>query len=75
MADKEQLKSINHESDMVRFLFYKRDTGIDISTLESAHFRNWFISTALQQDNTKMVNMCQRDSSNRLTTFTIQRHN
>uniref|UniRef100_A0AAZ3RAL4 Interleukin-1 n=1 Tax=Oncorhynchus tshawytscha TaxID=74940 RepID=A0AAZ3RAL4_ONCTS len=59
VADKEQLKSINHESDMVRFLFYKQDTGVDISTLESAHYRNWFISTALQQDNTKMVNMCQ----------------
>ncbi|XP_038868835.1 interleukin-1 beta-like [Salvelinus namaycush] len=75
VADKEQLKSINHESDMVRFLFYKRDTGVDVSTLESAHSRNWFISTALQQDNTKMVNMCQRATPNRFTTFTIQRHN
>uniref|UniRef100_A0AAZ3S516 Interleukin-1 n=1 Tax=Oncorhynchus tshawytscha TaxID=74940 RepID=A0AAZ3S516_ONCTS len=69
------LKSINHESDMVRFLFYKQDTGVDISTLESAHYRNWFISTALQQDNTKMVNMCQSATPNRFTTFTVQRHN
>uniref|UniRef100_A0A4W5KVC2 Interleukin-1 n=1 Tax=Hucho hucho TaxID=62062 RepID=A0A4W5KVC2_9TELE len=75
VADKEQLKSINHESDMVRFLFYKRDTGVDVSTLESAHSRNWFISTALQQDNTKLVNMCQKATPNRFTTFTIQRHN
>uniref|UniRef100_A0AAZ3NQZ4 Interleukin-1 n=1 Tax=Oncorhynchus tshawytscha TaxID=74940 RepID=A0AAZ3NQZ4_ONCTS len=75
VADKEQLKSINHESDMVRFLFYKQDTGVDISTLESAHYRNWFISTALQQDNTKMVNMCQSATPNRFTTFTVQRHN
>ncbi|XP_064792763.1 interleukin-1 beta-like [Oncorhynchus masou masou] len=75
VADKEQLKSINHESDMVRFLFYKQDTGVNISTLESAHYRNWFISTALQQDNTKMVNMCQRETSNRNTTIIIQRHN
>uniref|UniRef100_A0AAZ3QL27 Interleukin-1 n=1 Tax=Oncorhynchus tshawytscha TaxID=74940 RepID=A0AAZ3QL27_ONCTS len=72
VADKEQLKSINHESDMVRFLFYKQDTGVDISTLESAHYRNWFISTALQQDNTKMVNMCQSATPNRFTTFTVQ---
>ncbi|XP_029499891.1 interleukin-1 beta-like [Oncorhynchus nerka] len=75
VADKEQLKSINRESDMVRFLFYKQDTGVDISTLESAHYRNWFISTALQQDNTKMVNMCQLATPNRFTTFTVQRHN
>ncbi|XP_041760124.1 interleukin-1 beta-like [Coregonus clupeaformis] len=75
VVDKEQLKSINRQSDMVRFLFYRRDTGVDGSTLESAQFRNWFISTALQQDNTKPVEMCQRATPNRFTTFTIQRHN
>ncbi|CAB1322360.1 unnamed protein product [Coregonus sp. 'balchen'] len=74
VVDKEQLKSINRQSDMVRFLFYRRETGVDASTLESAQFRNWFISTALQQDNTKPVEMCQRATPNRFTTFTIQRH-
>ncbi|XP_024274044.1 interleukin-1 beta [Oncorhynchus tshawytscha] len=75
VADKEQLKSISQQSDMVRFLFYRRNTGVDISTLESARFRNWFISTDMQQDYTKPVDMCQKAAPNRLTTFTIQRHN
>ncbi|KAK6313530.1 hypothetical protein J4Q44_G00168770 [Coregonus suidteri] len=75
VVDKEQLKSISQQSDMVRFLFYRRTTGVDISTLESARFRNWFISTAMQQDNTKTVDMCQKAAPSRLTTFTIQRHN
>ncbi|KAM9743528.1 interleukin-1 beta-like isoform 1-T2 [Menidia menidia] len=72
VEDKQSLLSIREESDMVRFLFYKRDTGLNISTLMSARCPNWFISTATS-DNLP-VEMCQETAS-RYRTFKIQRQN
>ncbi|KAM4615808.1 interleukin-1 beta-like [Polymixia lowei] len=68
--NKEQLRSISRDSEMMRFLFYKRDTGIDNSSLMSALFPDWYISTA--QENNLPVEMCQQSAS-RYQTFTIQR--
>ncbi|XP_072243457.1 interleukin-1 beta-like [Leuresthes tenuis] len=70
VTDKESLLSISAESDLVRFLFYKHDTGLNVSTLMSALFPNWYISTATQDN--KPVEMCQETAS-RHRTFRIQR--
>ncbi|XP_030000503.1 interleukin-1 beta-like [Sphaeramia orbicularis] len=67
---KDNLANISTESDMVRFIFYKQDTGLNISTLRSARYPEWYISTA-QQDN-KPVQMCQETSS-RHRIFNLQR--
>lgn len=72
VEDKSILTTISEESDMVRFLFYKRDSGVSISTLRSARFPEWYISTA-EQDN-KPVEMCQQ-TAQRYQTFSIQRKN
>ncbi|XP_071339896.1 interleukin-1 beta-like isoform X2 [Trachinotus anak] len=70
VEDKSSLQRISSDSDLVRFLFYKRDTGLNISTLMSARFPDWYISTA-EQDN-KPVEMCM-ESANRYRTINIQR--
>ncbi|XP_008286888.1 interleukin-1 beta-like isoform X2 [Stegastes partitus] len=70
VTDKDSLLRISSESEMVRFLFYKRDSGLNISTLMSARFPDWYISTA-QQDN-KPVEMCQ-EIAPRYRAFNIQR--
>ncbi|XP_010867214.2 interleukin-1 beta isoform X2 [Esox lucius] len=70
VANKEQLNSISSQSEMVRFLFYRRDTGTDISTLESARFKDWFIST--DKEDNAVVNMCNGPPSNRIITFNLQ---
>ncbi|KAK5870753.1 hypothetical protein PBY51_003674 [Eleginops maclovinus] len=62
------LRSISSDSDMVRFLFYKQDTGVNISTLMSVAHPDWYISTAEQ--NNKPVEMCQ-ESARRYRTFNI----
>ncbi|XP_029295446.1 interleukin-1 beta [Cottoperca gobio] len=62
------LLSINLDSNMVRFLFYKQDTGVNISTLMSVAFPDWYISTAEQTN--KPVEMCQQSAS-RYQTFNI----
>ncbi|XP_056131520.1 interleukin-1 beta-like [Lampris incognitus] len=69
---KEWLRSISKGTDMVRFLFYKRDSGLDISTFMSAHFPGWYISTAQEDD--RRVDMCQQ-TAERYRNFTIQRQN
>lgn len=69
-VDKENLSSISSDSDMVRFLFYKQDTGLNLSTLVSVAFPDWYISTA--EDNNKPVEMCL-EASQRHRTFNIQR--
>ena len=68
-TEQEQLRTINQNSDMVRFLFFKRDTG-HASTLMSAKCRDWYISTA-EQDSMP-VDMCL-ESSGRYQTFTVER--
>lgn len=70
VEDKRSLLKISSESDMVRFLFYKRDTGVNISTLMSARFPDWYISTAESDD--RPVDMCQQ-TAQRYQTFSIQR--
>lgn len=69
MEDKEELKSISSDSDMVRFLFYKLDTGVNVCTLVSVPYSNYYISTAVE--NNKPVEMCL-ESAERFTSFTIQ---
>uniref|UniRef100_A0A3Q3ITD2 Interleukin-1 n=1 Tax=Monopterus albus TaxID=43700 RepID=A0A3Q3ITD2_MONAL len=70
VEDKDSLSRINSETDMVRFLFYQRDTGVNISTLMSARFPDWYISTA-EQDNMP-VEICQ-GTAQRYQSFNIQR--
>nr|XP_020441436.1 interleukin-1 beta-like [Monopterus albus]AJG42675.1 interleukin-1 beta [Monopterus albus]AJG42679.1 interleukin-1 beta [Monopterus albus] len=72
VEDKDSLSRINSETDMVRFLFYQRDTGVNISTLMSARFPDWYISTA-EQDNMP-VEICQ-GTAQRYQSFNIQRQN
>lgn len=62
------LLNISSDSDMVRFLFYKQDTGVNISTLMSVAQPNWYISTAEQ--NNKPVEMCQ-ETAKRYRSFNI----
>uniref|UniRef100_A0A3B5R909 Interleukin-1 n=1 Tax=Xiphophorus maculatus TaxID=8083 RepID=A0A3B5R909_XIPMA len=69
VEDKASLSEISVESDMRRFLFYKRDMAVNISTLMSALFPNWYISTTT--DNNLPVAMCQ-ESASRYRTFCIQ---
>ncbi|XP_061783654.1 interleukin-1 beta [Nerophis lumbriciformis] len=70
LEDADSLTRINSESEMVRFLFYKRDSGVSNSTLMSAQFPNWFVSTA--EEDSMPVEMCQR-AANRHITFNFQR--
>nr|ALG62453.1 interleukin-1 beta [Etroplus suratensis] len=70
VTNKDSLSRISAESEMVRFLFYKRETGLGISTLMSARFPSWYISTA-QNDNER-VEMCQ-EIAPRYRSFNIQR--
>nr|AVN89878.1 interleukin-1 beta [Monopterus albus] len=72
VEDKDSLSRINSETDMVRFLFYQRDTGVNISTLMSARFPDWYISTA-EQDNMPVA-ICQ-ETAQRYKSFNIQRQN
>lgn len=70
VEDKDSLLSISSDSDLVRFLFYKEDSGLNLSTLVSVPHSNWFISTA--KENNKPVEMCL-ESAQRHKTFKIQR--
>ncbi|KAG7234431.1 hypothetical protein INR49_004801 [Caranx melampygus] len=70
VEDKSTLQRISPASDMLRFLFYKRDSGVNLSTLMSASSPGWYISTA-ERDN-KPVEMCM-ESAKRYQTFNIQR--
>ncbi|XP_031161397.1 interleukin-1 beta [Sander lucioperca] len=69
VVEADHLSRISSDSDMVRFLFYKQTTGVNISTLMSVAFPDWYISTAEQ--NNKPVEMCL-ESANRHRTFNIR---
>ncbi|KAL0979018.1 hypothetical protein UPYG_G00179400 [Umbra pygmaea] len=69
VENKDQLKSIKTESEMTRFLFYRKVTGRTINTLESFQSKGWFISAAIQDDS--VVDMCQMITTNRINTFNI----
>lgn len=60
--------NINSDSDLVRFLFYRQDTGLNISTLMSVAHNGWYISTA--ELNNKPVEMCL-ESAKRYRTFSM----
>ncbi|KAM9857790.1 interleukin-1 beta-like [Aulostomus maculatus] len=69
VEDKDSLAKITSGSEMERFLFYKRDTGLNISTLMSARFPEWYISTAVQDN--QPVELCLPAAA-RYQTFSIQ---
>lgn len=58
VEDQRSLTSVAADGDTLRFLFYKRDSGVSLSTLASARFPKWFISTAEGDD--MPMEMCQR---------------
>ncbi|CAL8345849.1 unnamed protein product [Lota lota] len=64
----DNLKSISKDSDMVRFLFYRSDMGLSTSSLMSARYSGWYISTA-PEDNLP-VDVCLQSDS-RYQNFTI----
>ncbi|CAL8328402.1 unnamed protein product [Arctogadus glacialis] len=64
----DDLKSISKDSDMVRFLFYRTDVGVSASSLVSARYSGWYISTATE-DNLP-VEVCL-ESESRYRSFTI----
>jgi len=53
--------SIGLDSNMLRFLFYRQDTGVNISTLMSVAYQNWYVST--QPGNNKPLTMCLQSTS------------
>lgn len=57
VENKDSLQSISSDSDMRRFLFYKHVTGVNISTLVSVRYSDYYISTALE--NNRPVELCQ----------------
>uniref|UniRef100_A0A672JGE4 Interleukin-1 n=1 Tax=Salarias fasciatus TaxID=181472 RepID=A0A672JGE4_SALFA len=59
------LQRIGAESEQLRFLFYRRDSGVNLSTLASARFPGWYISTA-PQDNRPLL-LSQEGSDCELT--------
>ncbi|XP_042250743.1 interleukin-1 beta [Thunnus maccoyii] len=64
------MQEIGEDSDMDRFLFYKRTTGINSTTFESVKCRGWYISTSYE-DEYQPVEMC-RGTTRRNTCFTIK---
>ncbi|XP_070689388.1 interleukin-1 beta-like [Pempheris klunzingeri] len=67
--NKESLKSITPGSDMERFLFNQQVTGLNISTLTSVPFSDWYVSTAAVEK--KPLEMCQ-ETAQRHRTFTLE---
>ncbi|XP_029960732.1 interleukin-1 beta-like [Salarias fasciatus] len=69
VEDKASLQRIGAESDQLRFIFHKEESGVNLSTLASARFPGWYISTAPQDD--QPVRMSQEESDYERT-FIIQ---
>uniref|UniRef100_A0A4W5MXW1 Interleukin-1 n=1 Tax=Hucho hucho TaxID=62062 RepID=A0A4W5MXW1_9TELE len=65
----DQLTTIGAQEETVRFLFYKRTTGISLTTFESAMYPGWFISTSLEPS--QPIEMCQKQDVRKLTTFMV----
>ncbi|KAM7368535.1 hypothetical protein PAMP_012869 [Pampus punctatissimus] len=64
------LQNISDDEDMDRFLFYRRTTGVSLTTFESVKCPGWFISTS-SEDEQQPVEMCQVDTSCRITYFKL----
>ncbi|KAK7933534.1 hypothetical protein WMY93_004430 [Mugilogobius chulae] len=61
VSSSDLLSSISTNSDMMRFIFYKHDTGrTPVSSLRSACYPEWYISTT---DVNNDVQMCREASS------------
>lgn len=69
MEDKTSLERISSDSDMKRFLFYKHLTGLNVSTLVSVLYSDWYISTAVE--NNRPVELCQ-ERAQRHRTFVVR---
>ncbi|XP_034458750.1 interleukin-1 beta [Hippoglossus hippoglossus] len=66
----EDLKVICSDGAKDRFLFYRRETGLNVQTFESVMCHGWFISTSYEQEE-KPLEMCKVDSAYRITSFSI----
>nr|BAM66991.1 interleukin 1 beta like 1 [Paralichthys olivaceus] len=64
----EQLKVICSDGTNDRFLFFLRETGVNVKTFESVKCRGWFISTSYEKEE-KPVEMCKVDSVSRVFSF------
>uniref|UniRef100_A0A3B4BHS8 Interleukin-1 n=1 Tax=Periophthalmus magnuspinnatus TaxID=409849 RepID=A0A3B4BHS8_9GOBI len=71
VADKGVLQNIISGSEMTRFIFYKHDTGLNLSSLRSARFPEWYISTA-EMDHQPIQMRAQATS---YSTFSFQSQN
>ncbi|XP_053727055.1 interleukin-1 beta isoform X1 [Synchiropus splendidus] len=70
VADKSVLSNIVPGSDMMRFLFHRTDAGRSVSTLMSAQYPNWYISTAEEDHQPVALSL---ENVDRYTTFHIHR--
>lgn len=70
VKDKSILSNIAPGSDMMRFLFHRKDSGRSVSTLMSARYPNWYVSTA--DEEYQPVELCQ-ETLDRYQTFHIHR--
>ncbi|XP_041816046.1 interleukin-1 beta [Chelmon rostratus] len=64
------LRTISSDGNMNRFLFYKRASGLSLTSFESVRHRGWFISTSYEGEN-QPVEMCEADTARRLTCFKL----
>ncbi|KAJ7988286.1 hypothetical protein DPEC_G00322000 [Dallia pectoralis] len=65
----DQLHTICPEGDKLRFLFYKKTTGISQTTFESAKYRRWFICTSVES--TQPVELCLEKQLGKLSCFDV----
>ncbi|KAJ8339512.1 hypothetical protein SKAU_G00362980 [Synaphobranchus kaupii] len=68
--NKDKLEIINAHGEKERFLFFKSGSGFSSTTFESAKFKGWYISTEPNCD--APVEMCTKQTANRLTTFMVK---
>ncbi|KAE8285371.1 Interleukin-1 beta Precursor [Larimichthys crocea] len=64
----ETLSRISDDGNMDRFLFYRRITGMNLTTFESVKCPGWFISTSYECEN-QPVEMCKANTVRRVTCF------
>lgn len=69
VENRESLETISSNSDMKRFLFYKHLSGLNVSTLVSVLYSDWYISTAVE--NNRPVELCQ-ETAQRHRTFVVR---